>query len=155
MALGRRSGICDHQGMKARLRVELRELSITECFDLLATATIGHLAITQMALPLVIPVRIDLVGRELTISSLLGKAVPLTSGSVVALEADGIDGHWPMDWMVEVRGFLTASNDEVAPADRKQCSVTDGEFHLSTEEVSGWCPIETTAEAHSRLASRR
>jgi hypothetical protein len=133
---------CDHEGMNIRLEVELRELSVPECLALLATATIGHLAITHMALPLVIPVRVDLVGGELKVISLLGKAVPLPSGSVVALEAGGIGGDSPLDWTVEVRGFLTASNDEETLTARHQFPVADVEFHLSTEEVTGWRPVE-------------
>ena len=140
--------------MDTRLEVELRELSVPECFALLTTATVGHLAITHMALPLVIPVRIDLVGKELTITSMLGKAVPITSGSVVALEAGGIGGP-PENWTVEVRGFLTARDDEVALAAQNQFPVADGKFHLSTEEVSGWRPTETVVDTHTPLASRQ
>jgi nitroimidazol reductase NimA-like FMN-containing flavoprotein (pyridoxamine 5'-phosphate oxidase superfamily) len=140
--------------MDIRSEVELRELSVPECFALLATATIGHLAITYMALPLVVPVRIGLAGKELTITSLLGKAVPLTSGSVVALEAGEIGGNLPGDWTVEVRGFLTASNDESALAARIQFPVAGVEFHLSTEEVRGWRPIDAVVDTLVPLASR-
>jgi len=140
--------------MNIRLAVELRDLSVPECFALLGTATVGHLAITQMALPLVIPVRIDLVGKELTITSLLGKAVPLTSGSVVALEAGEIGGDLPGDWTVEVRGFLTASNDEAALVARNQIPVAEVEFRLSTEEVRGWRPIDTVIDTPVPLAIR-
>jgi len=130
--------------MNTRLEVEFRELSVPECLALLATATVGHLAITHMALPLVIPVRVDLVGSELRVTSLLGKAVPLPSGSVVALEAGEIGDDSPLDWTVEVRGFLTRASGEVMLTTRHQFPVADGQFHLSTEEVTGWCPVEDT-----------
>jgi hypothetical protein len=141
------------KGMDTRLEVELRELSVPECFALLATATVGHLAITHMALPLVIPVRIDLVGKELMVMSLLGNAVPITRGSVVALEASGIGSDSSLAWTVEVRGFLTARRDEVVLTGRNGFAVANGNFHLSTEEVSGWCPIEAVIALDAPLVS--
>ena len=135
--------------MDTRPRIEARELSEPECFALLASTTIGHLAITHMALPLVLPVRIGLVGKELSVKSLLGKVVPITSGMVVALEAGGI-GHDPRyGWMVEVRGFLTATKDGAGLDAPRQSATTDGEYRLSTEEVDGWGLIEMLADGHA------
>ena len=139
--------------MDTRLEVELRELSVPECFALLATATIGHLAISHMALPLVIPVRIGLVSRELSIKSLLGKAVPLTGGTVVALEVGGIDDDSRSGWTVEIRGFLTAWNNDAGQDAKRLFATSEGEFRLSTEEVSGWSGIETEADRQLPLAS--
>jgi hypothetical protein len=137
--------------MEARLEVELRELSVPECFALLATATMGHLAVTFKALPVVVPVRIHLVGDEFAIESLLGRAIPLTTGAVVALEAGATDHGLPAEWTVEVRGYLTARSDDVEPARRSRFAADDGEFRLSTEEVSGWRPVLGGANERSSL----
>lgn len=113
-------------------------MSVPDCLALLATATVGHLAVTCKALPLVVPVRIHLVGNELAIESLLGSAIPLTTGSVVALETGAISEGLLMAWTVEVRGVLTRQSNDTVLTPPKRHAVGDGDFRLSTEEVSGW-----------------
>jgi hypothetical protein len=143
--------------MKTRSQIEVRELSEPECFALLATATTGHLAITHLALPLVLPVRIGLVGKELSVKSLLGEVVPITSGAVVALEVGGISDDPQHGWIVEVRGFLVATNNGVGIDPPRQFAAANREYRLSTDEVNGWSPIEIIADGHAacRLVSNQ
>jgi hypothetical protein len=122
--------------VQVRLEPELRELSAAECFALLASTTIGHLAISEKALPLVIPVRFHLVDAELTIESLLGNAVRLRAG-VVAFEAELFNPVQHAMRAVVVRGFLSAA--ESTRSDREIfVAVLDRQFRLSTDEISGW-----------------
>jgi hypothetical protein len=130
--------------MEAILGAEVRELSIPECLDLLATATMGHLGITYKALPIVVPVRIHLADDEVAIESLLGGAIPLSAGAVVALEAGTSGEGLATEWTVEVRGFLTADNDSTSPAPLAELIPSPGRLHLSTEEVSGWSSTSTS-----------
>jgi hypothetical protein len=116
----------------------LHELSLQECVALLATATVGHLAVTCGALPLVVPVRIHLVRNELAIESLLGSAIPLSAGSVAALETSLIGEGSLMMWTVEVRGFLTTQRVEARVTPLNLSAVDGLGFRLSTQEVSGW-----------------
>lgn len=108
----------------------LRELSVPECLALLATSEFGRLAITQKALPALVPVRIQLVGDEVLVTSLVGDVVPLVARGVVALGTGTLGYGLPNEWTVEVCGFLRSSSD------------TDGNnspsFNLSATNIRGW-----------------
>jgi nitroimidazol reductase NimA-like FMN-containing flavoprotein (pyridoxamine 5'-phosphate oxidase superfamily) len=124
-------------------------LSVSECLALLATVSIGHLAVTQKALPVVVPVRIHLAGNEVEITSLLGTAIPLTAGSVVALQAGAIGEGLLSEWTVQVRGFLREISDDAVMHSWKGSAAIDGAFLLSTEEINGWSPISRDHHKHS------
>jgi hypothetical protein len=102
----------------------VRELSEPECLALLATTSTGRLGVTHRVLPAVVPVRIELLDKELSIESLLGSAIPLVGGAVVVLEAGTLGDGLLEEWAVEVWGFLKASDGET--------------FSLSIEAMSGW-----------------
>lgn len=114
----------------------LRELSERECFNLLSTVDHGQLAITQKALPAIVPIRLWLIEDELIVSSLLGPAVLLSLDSVVALRAGPLGRGLADDWSVEVRGFLKGWSDSSAAI--KQGDVPIERFRVTADHVRGW-----------------
>jgi hypothetical protein len=112
----------------------LQALTDAECLTLLATSEVGRLAITQHALPALIPVRIRLVGDHVLIESLIGIAVPLAAQSVAALETGNLGEGLGRDWSVEVCGLL--QRDRSAPVGDNETYDT---FRLSTTILRGWC----------------
>ena len=110
-------------------------LSRAECLGLLATVTTGRLATSRKAMPVIVPVRICLLANEVIVESLIGGAIPLSAGSVVALEAGTIGQPSPTEWTVQVCGFLVAD-------DRRRANSADGvdglRFRLSADALSGW-----------------
>lgn len=52
-------------------------------------------AATRKAMPVIVPVRINILENEVIVESLIGDAVPLTAGSVVALESGTIGRRSP------------------------------------------------------------
>src|SRR5579862_3391695 len=89
--------------------VSLNEMTTSECLARLATVEHGRLAISHKALPVVVPVKVSFLENRLHVSSLLGNAIPLSAGSVVALEVGTMGSNTPDEWSVEVRGLLQPS----------------------------------------------
>ena len=118
------------------LPAELRELSERQCFTLLASVDHGRLAITQKALPAIVPVRLWLIDNELIVSSLLRTAVPLSVDCVVALQAGPLGQGLASDWSVEVRGFLKRWSDSTAAIEQSGASIE--RFRVTADHVRGW-----------------
>jgi hypothetical protein len=117
----------------------LRELSESECFSFLASATHGRLATTQHALPTIVPVRIWQIGDELIVASLLGEAVPPRIDSVVALQVGTLGKGLETDWSVEVRGFLRDWRGLIADRGEDSYGVpTSQRFLVTADHVRGW-----------------
>jgi uncharacterized protein len=70
-----------------------------ECLDLLASATVGRVALSANALPTVLPVRFRLLGDHVVFHT--GRAAPK---NVVAFQVDDIDSHSLEGWSVIVTG---------------------------------------------------
>jgi nitroimidazol reductase NimA-like FMN-containing flavoprotein (pyridoxamine 5'-phosphate oxidase superfamily) len=89
------------------------ELASDECFRLLQTAQVGRLALTQQALPVVIPVNFALDRRTVVIrtgpGSILTAAQP--PGVVVAFEVDELDRETYSGWSVLVTGTMREVTD--------------------------------------------
>ena len=89
------------------------ELTANECFRLLQTAQVGRLALTQRALPVVIPVNFALEGQTIVIrtgpGSILSAAKP--PGVVVAFEVDEVDPETYSGWSVLVTGTMREVTD--------------------------------------------
>lgn len=117
--------------------IELRELSRLECLTLLASADHGHLAITERALPALVPVRMQLVLDEVIIEPLLSDAISLIPGCVVAMEAGTFGEGTASEWAVEVCGFLNVwrNGPFTHTPDRFE---NTGTFTISTDRVRGW-----------------
>src|ERR1019366_2441149 len=83
-------------------------LSEGECWQLLATASVGHLALSVHALPAILPVQYYLEYSR--IAACLGQFdVPDQSGhdAVVAFSVDQFDEKSASGWFVNVIGFST------------------------------------------------
>jgi len=95
----------------------LRVLTEAECYERLATATIGRIALSWRALPLILPVRFELLGR--TVVVLAGADTTLahaTDRTVVAFEAEGPAGAVEPVWSVAARGLATHHGPSVGAA---------------------------------------
>jgi len=80
-------------------------LSERECWELLATASVGRLALSVRALPVILPVQYYLDGRRLAVC--LGhRALPerALDETVIAFAADAIDPVTRSGWSVQVQG---------------------------------------------------
>ena len=80
-------------------------LSERECWELLATASVGRLALSVRALPVILPVQYYLDGRRLAVC--LGhRGLPERSldETVIAFAADSIDPVTRSGWSVQVQG---------------------------------------------------
>jgi hypothetical protein len=80
-------------------------LSERECWELLATASVGRLALSVRALPVILPVQYYLDGRWLAVC--LGHhALPeqALDETIVAFAADSIDPVTRSGWSVQVQG---------------------------------------------------
>jgi len=137
--------------MRTHAPNEMRDLSLAECPARLRLADTGRLAITSRALPLVVPVEIDDVGHELRIRSLLGDAVPLQEGNVVALEVGTFgDGRYD-EWSISVRGVLR----RIPPQSAEEAALTQvlcraPLFALSMELITGWTRTPSANEHCNR-----
>ncbi len=80
-------------------------LSERECWELLATVSVGRLALSVRALPVIVPVQYYLDGRRLAVC--LGHhGLPERSldEAVIAFAADSIDPVTRSGWLVQVQG---------------------------------------------------
>jgi len=80
-------------------------LSERECWDLLATASVGRLALSVRALPVIVPVQYYLDGRRLVVC--LGhRGLPerALDAAVLAFAVDSIDPATRSGWSVQVQG---------------------------------------------------
>jgi hypothetical protein len=80
-------------------------LSERKCWELLASASVGRLALSVRALPVILPVQYYLDGRRLAVC--LGHhALPerALDETVVAFSADSIDPATRSGWSVQVQG---------------------------------------------------
>ena len=84
---------------------------------LLATATLGRVALSSGALPTVLPVAFRLDGDRIVIRSRPGsKLDAATRNSVVAFQTDAFDPGDHSGWSVEVTGVANAVTDPLEAA---------------------------------------
>jgi uncharacterized protein len=76
-----------------------------ECLRLLATASVGRVAVTEQEMPDVRPVHYAVIQDDIVLMVPIGGSVAkATFGSLVAFEADDIDEHLCSGWSVVVLG---------------------------------------------------
>jgi nitroimidazol reductase NimA-like FMN-containing flavoprotein (pyridoxamine 5'-phosphate oxidase superfamily) len=82
-----------------------RSLDVAECYELLATHTVGRVVFTDGALPGILPVNYVLSGRRIVFrthpGSRLARAV---ADQVVAFEVDQLDLDFQIGWSVVATG---------------------------------------------------
>ncbi len=116
-----------------------------ECLRLLSLSTLGRVAITSGALPVVLPVSFHLDGERILVRVRRGSRLDdALQNAVVAFEADDVDVSAHAGWSVAVTGVaaevrspsqLDGARDE--PADRWTSSPGDSLVAISTERLTG------------------
>ena len=92
----------------------LADLSREECLRLLATTSLGRVAVSVKALPHIFPVNYALDGVDVVFLSGRGtKLTVATRQAVVAFEIDGVDAFGRTGWSVEVTGVSSVVSDPV------------------------------------------
>jgi nitroimidazol reductase NimA-like FMN-containing flavoprotein (pyridoxamine 5'-phosphate oxidase superfamily) len=96
-------------------------LSEQQCWELLATVSVGRLALSVRALPVILPVQYYLGGRRLVLClGHLGLPERALDETIIAFAADSIDPVTRSGWSVQVQGR----------------SVVPGGFRIDTD--CGW-----------------
>jgi uncharacterized protein len=92
------------------------ELSTDECWELLATSTLGRLALSIHALPIILPVRYVVDDASVTISlDRLGMPDAAVDNSVVAFAVDEISPVSDEGWWVQMQGIARLTAPTGAP----------------------------------------
>jgi hypothetical protein len=82
-----------------------RVISEQECWSLLATASVGRLAVSVRALPVILPVQYYLDNRDITAClGHHGLPEPSLNDAIIAFAADSIDPRTRAGWSVEIQG---------------------------------------------------
>lgn len=91
----------------------LEELTLAQCFALLATATVGRVGLSIDALPAILPVNYVLHDRAIVFRTVPGtKLDAATEGAVVAFGVDSYgDPAHPTGWSVLARGVAQEITD--------------------------------------------
>ena len=83
-----------------------------ECLRLLGGEPVGRLALTDGALPVVLPINFTLVGKTIVFATAAGlKLDAAHEGMVVCLEVDGFDRFTHGGWSVLATGRLAEIDD--------------------------------------------
>jgi uncharacterized protein len=94
---------------------ELRELDEQECRNLLKTASFGRIAVTERALPMIVPVIFTVQDDTvIAVSPARSQALAARKGAIVSLEIDSYDPDTVEGWCVTVVGPAALVSD---PAD--------------------------------------
>jgi hypothetical protein len=123
----------------------LEVLDRVECLRLLATATIGRVAVTVGALPVILPVNFRLVGEQIAFRTGVGtKLDAATSNAIVAFEADAMEPFSHAGWSVVVTGAVGPASGPDRLAELERANIPrwapagqDRIVELSTEIVTG------------------
>ncbi|MGY1822927.1 pyridoxamine 5'-phosphate oxidase family protein [Geodermatophilus sp. SYSU D00079] len=98
----------------------LRDLDVWECRALLGTATLGRLAFTQNALPMILPGHFRIRGAEVVVAILAPSSIASARNEhVVVFEVDTYDEATREGWSVSVIGpsRLVVDAEEIAELD--------------------------------------
>jgi uncharacterized protein len=93
----------------------LSEIDEQECYALLATQSLGRLAVVRDGRPEIFPVNYAMDGTTITLRTAPGVKLSFGSFAHVAFEVEDIDPATRQGWVVEVRGFaeeITDAGDE-------------------------------------------
>lgn len=93
----------------------LAELDRSECLKLLRSATIGRLALTDGALPVILPVSYTLLDDDVVFATSTGaKLRAAINRAVVAFEVDDVDLATRSGWSVCITGMANQVMDPVS-----------------------------------------
>ncbi|MGH8791622.1 MAG: pyridoxamine 5'-phosphate oxidase family protein [Stackebrandtia sp.] len=93
---------------------KLEILEVAECLDLLGKACIGRVAVTDRALPAILPVNFRMHDGTIVLRTSLGSTLSTSMRkSVVAFEVDDYDDETNIGWSVMVVGPARLVNNGV------------------------------------------
>jgi uncharacterized protein len=117
-------------------------LSADRCRALLARSSFGHLALSQGALPLVVPVTYALDGERLLVRAGLFLIAKDPVPGVVAFGTGGTTRGDGATWEVLVQGRAEVTDEVQAPKSPPQFPLIDGTLttvlRVSMERLTGW-----------------
>jgi hypothetical protein len=125
----------DHNGLEV--------LSRAECLRLLGHATVGRIAITTGAMPMILPINFRIDDDRILFRTGRGtKLDAATRNAVVAFEVDDFDPLYHSGWSVVVTGIareiLPDPSDPVALTTPRWAPGADGRFvAISLDRVTG------------------
>ena len=86
-------------------RTGLEVIDVTECWDLLATRSVGRLAVSVMNRPDIFPVNYRVVDGSLLLRTAAGmKLAAATLGTAIAFEVDELDEETHHGWSIVIHG---------------------------------------------------
>jgi nitroimidazol reductase NimA-like FMN-containing flavoprotein (pyridoxamine 5'-phosphate oxidase superfamily) len=122
----------------------LQQLTYAECLRRLDTAGVGRVAVTEHALPAIVPVNFVCTGEHILFRTEPGGMLAHgCDGTVVAFEIDGIDPSGTAGWSVLVVGTaeLVPDGSTGSPTDLEIVSAIRGDrgqlVAISLSQVSG------------------
>jgi nitroimidazol reductase NimA-like FMN-containing flavoprotein (pyridoxamine 5'-phosphate oxidase superfamily) len=120
----------------------LRVLTSSECFDRLGEVTVGRVAVSHRALPMILPVHFRLdEARRIRITTAPGSTLHrATAGTVVAFEAEGPAGSVEPAWSVVLHGLATHPVPPEQP-------VTAADVLIAVDRISGRAVIDPAGRA--------
>jgi uncharacterized protein len=122
--------------------VDAYRLSAERCRALLARSSSGHLALSQGALPLVVPVRYALDGEQLLLRAGPFLIVRAPLPGVVAFHAGGSTLSDDCMWEIMVQGRGEVTDDVPGPNSPPQLPFVAARLttvlRISTELMTGW-----------------
>lgn len=124
----------------------LEVLDRRECLRLLATVSLGRIAVTFGALPAIMPVNFRLVGGYIVFRTSAGtKLAAAAANAVVAFEVDQVDTFAHAGWSVLVTG---TAREVVDPTERAE---------LERAHIPRWAPsgVDHFVALDTRLISGR
>ena len=135
-------------------RSGLEILAPEECLALLETATIGRIALTVDALPVVLPVNFVFSGGAIVISTAEGtKLHAAARRAVVAFEVDAIDTLYHTGWSVLVTGQSRQITDPAELDEARHLPLRAWGLKEDEEDVH-YIKIEPTLVSGRRLPAR-
>jgi nitroimidazol reductase NimA-like FMN-containing flavoprotein (pyridoxamine 5'-phosphate oxidase superfamily) len=137
----------------------LEVLDREECLRLLGMSTLGRIAITSDALPVILPVNFLLADEHIFVRTGRGtKLDAATRKAVVAFEADAIDPFDHTGWSVMVTGIARDADPAALavalphlPARWAPASVEERLIAISIDVISG---RRITVDAYALLGAR-
>jgi hypothetical protein len=108
----------------------LRILTRAECLHRLTTVSVGRVALSWRAMPLILPVHFHLVDGTVVVSAACGTTLDrATDDTVVAFEAEGPAGAAEPAWSVVAHGMATHRDNSLladrGPVRRIEIDVTE------------------------------
>jgi Pyridoxamine 5'-phosphate oxidase len=111
----------------------LRILTRAECLHRLATVSVGRVALSWRAMPLILPVHFRVFDDTVVLSTACGTTLDrATDDTVVAFEAEGPAGAAEPVWSVVAHGMATHRDDSLV-VDRGQVRCIE----IDVTEVTG------------------